>query len=834
MKRYLLILCVIICQICFTANAAFAQGMSDQQVIQFIQAETKAGSSQSQIVTKLVQRGVKMDQIRRIKKQYESQINASGLKGKADAAVSEADSRLRKNNGEQKQQSKSTKKRRTTGTQDNNLGYVTGTDNMMNEDPYMDISEYPGGQDEEEKIPDSLKVFGRDIFNNKLLSFEPNMNIATPQNYVLGPGDEVIVDIYGASQKSEQLTVSPDGTIIIPNYGPVKVSGLTVAAAQQKLRNTLGSRYKSSSLELSVGQTRTMMVNVMGEVKAPGTYTLSAFSTVFHALYMAGGINKIGTLRNIKVYRNGKLVTVVDIYQYILNGRLAGNVRLQENDMIIVGPYDCMVSIQGKVKRPMYYEMRPTESVSQIINYAGGFKGDAYKKAVRLTRRSGQRYSVHTVGEFDMSSFKLSDGDSINVDGMINRYENMVEIRGAVFRPGQFELGKQISTVRSLIEAAGGLTEEAFTGRGVIYHMKEDRTLEAQSIDITGIMAGSVADLPLKNEDVLYIATQAERFAERIVTIEGEVYEPGTYQYAENETIEDLILRAGGLTDAASLVKVDVSRRINDPKAVQSGQEISENFTFSLKDGFVVDGQQDFSLKPFDVVQVRRSPGYMEPRNVSVEGEVLFEGKFTLSKKNQRLSDMIKAAGGVTKEAYVKGARLERHLNADERVRLEAAIKAARQNTTSKDSIKLDKIEMAEYYTVGIDLEKALANPGGDYDIVVRDSDRIVVPEYNGTVKVSGNVLFPNTVAFQQGKNWKYYVNQAGGFGQRSRKGHSYIVYQNGTVSQVGKGKVEPGCEIIVPQKGKRDMSNIMQWVSIGTSMASLATMAATIGNLLK
>jgi len=593
----------------------------------------------------------------------------------------------------------------------------------------------------------------------------------------------VIVDIYGASQKSEQLTVSPDGTIIIPNYGPVKVSGMTVAAAQQKLRSTLGARYKSSSLGLTVGQTRTMMVNVMGEVKAPGTYTLSAFSTVFHALYMAGGINKIGTLRNIKVYRNGKLVTVVDIYQYILNGRLAGNVRLQENDMIIVGPYDCMVSIQGKVKRPMYYEMRPTESVSQIINYAGGFKGDAYKKA-----------------EFDMSSFKLSDGDSINVDGMINRYENMVEIRGAVFRPGQFELGKQISTVRSLIEAAGGLTEEAFTGRGVIYHMKEDRTLEAQSIDITGIMAGSVADLPLKNEDVLYIATQAERFAERIVTIEGEVYEPGTYQYAENETIEDLILRAGGLTDAASLVKVDVSRRINDPKAVQSGQEISENFTFSLKDGFVVDGQQNFSLKPFDVVQVRRSPGYMEPRNVSVEGEVLFEGKFTLSKKNQRLSDMIKAAGGVTKEAYVKGARLERHLNADERVRLEAAIKAARQNTTSKDSIKLDKIEMAEYYTVGIDLEKALANPGGDYDIVVRDSDRIVVPEY----------------------------------GQRSRKGHSYIVYQNGTVSQVGKGKVEPGCEIIVPQKGKRDMSNIMQWVNIGTSMASLATMAATIGNLLK
>ena len=826
MKRYLLILCVIICQICFTANAAFAQGMSDQQVIQFIQAETKAGSSQSQIVTKLVQRGVKMDQIRRLRNQYEKQINQSGLKGRADAAVSEADSRLRSNSRSTTQQTRQT----TVGKEGSEQGNLQQEADLQ----YAEVQQNIRQHADEKAGPDNLTVFGRDIFNNKLLSFEPNMNIATPQNYVLGPGDEVIVDIYGASQKSEQLTVSPDGTITITNYGPIKVSGMSVAAAQQKLRNTLGARYKSSSLNVTVGQTRTMMVNVMGEVKAPGTYTLSAFSTVFHALYMAGGVNNLGTLRNIKVYRGGRLITVVDVYQYILNGRLAGNIRLQENDMIIVGPYECLVGISGNIKRPMFYEMRPNESVSTIINYAGGFTGDAYKKAVRLTRKSGERYSVHTVEEFDMSSFKLADGDAINVDRMINRFENMVDIKGAVFRPGQYELGKQITSVRALIEAAGGLTEDAFTARGVLYRMKQDRTLETQSVDLGGIMAGTAADVPLRNEDQLFIPTEAERVSERTVTITGEVMSPGTFQYAENESIEDLVLRAGGLTDAASIVKIDVSRRIRDAKALQSGQDISQNFSFSLKDGFVVDGQQGFTLQPYDVVQVRRSPGYFEPRNVTVQGEVMFEGNFTLSKKNQRLSDLIKAAGGVTHEAYVKGARLERHLNADERARLETAIKAARQNTTSKDSIKLDKIEMAEYYTVGIDLEKALANPGGDYDIVVRDRDRIIVPEYNGTVKVSGNVLFPNTVAFQQGKNWKYYVNQAGGFGQRSRKGHSYIVYQNGTVSQVGKGKVEPGCEIIVPQKGKRDMSNIMQWVSIGTSMASLATMAATIGNLLK
>ena len=800
--------------------------MSDQQVIQFIQAETKAGSSQSQIVTKLVQRGVKMDQIRRLRNQYEKQINQSGLKGRADAAVSEADSRLRSNSRSTTQQTRQT----TVGKEGSEQGNLQQEADLQYAEIQQNISEHAEGK----AGPDSLKVFGRDIFNNKLLSFEPNMNIATPQNYVLGPGDEVIVDVYGASQKTEQLTVSPDGTITITGYGPIKVGGLTVAAAQQKLRNTLGARYKSSSLNVTVGQTRSMMVNVMGEVKAPGTYTLSAFSTVFHALYMAGGVNDLGTLRNIKVYRNGKLVTVVDIYQYILNGRLAGNIRLHENDMIIVGPYECLVGIAGNVKRPMFYEMRPNESVSTIINYAGGFTGDAYKKAVRLTRKSGERYSVHTVEEFDMSSFKLADGDAINVDRMINRFENMVDIKGAVFRPGQYELGKQITSVRALIEAAGGLTEDAFTARGVLYRMKQDRTLETQSVDLGGIMAGTAADVPLRNEDQLFIPTEAERVSERTVTITGEVMSPGTFQYAENESIEDLVLRAGGLTDAASIVKIDVSRRIRDAKALQSGQDISQNFSFSLKDGFVVDGQQGFTLQPYDVVQVRRSPGYFEPRNVTVQGEVMFEGNFTLSKKNQRLSDLIKAAGGVTHEAYVKGARLERHLNADERARLETVIKTARQNATEKDSVQLDKIEMSEYYTVGIDLEKALANPGGDYDIVVRDSDRIIVPEYTGTVKISGNVLFPNTVAYQAGKNWKYYINQAGGFGQRSRKSHSYIVYQNGTVSRVGKGKVEPGCEIVVPKKGKRDMSNIMQWVSIGTSMASLATMAATIGNLLK
>ena len=795
-------------QLCIAG--VFAQGMSDQQVIQFIQTEVKAGTSQSQIMTKLMQRGVKIDQIRRVRNQYQQEMQQGAVKNLGSTSV---DSRMRQANIQPQE--------------------LTAKDLNQEADVlYAEIQQNINKREDVKAGPDSLRVFGRDIFNNKLLSFEPNMNIATPQNYVLGPGDQVLIDIYGASQKSEQLTVSPDGNITVPGFGPIHVAGLTVSGAQDKIRSTLGSRYASSSLKLTVGQTRSILINVMGEVKAPGTYTLSAFATVFHALYMAGGINDLGTLRNIKVFRNGKQLTVVDVYEYILNGRLAGNIRLQENDVVVVGPYDCLVGIKGNVKRPMFYEMRPTESVTQIIKYAGGFTGDAYKKSVRVIRKSGSHYSVHNVDEFEQSSFRLADGDAITVDGMINRYENMVEIKGAVFRPGQFELGKQITTVRSLIEAADGLKEDAFTARGVMYRMKEDRTLEAMSVDIAGIMGGTVADIPLKNEDVLFIPTQADRVSERIVTIQGEVLSPGTFQYAENESIEDLILRAGGLTDAASTSKVDVSRRIHDPKALASGDEISKNFSFSIKDGFVVDGENDFTLEPYDIVQVRRSPGYMEPRTVRVEGEVAFGGQFTLSKKNQRLSDLIKAAGGATKNAYVKGARLERHMNADEKARMQAVIDMAKQNANGKDSVALEKLETSEYYTVGIDLEKALANPGNDYDIVVRDSDRIVVPEYNGTVKISGNVLFPNTVAYKTGESWKYYINQAGGFGNRSKKSHTYIVYQNGTVSQVGKGKIEPGCEIIVPSKGPRNPNAITQWLGIGNSLASLATMIVALTKL--
>ena len=824
------------------AQCLYAQsGMTDDQVIRMIQREQKAGSSQAQIVTKLMQSGVDISQIRRLKDKYDRQMNQKGLGNVSDETLQPDDSRMRKN--KQDAANSAANKYSNNRIQRNSADRIEINEKdpefllMQKELSYLTPKDSIEWLKEllDEKSKMKKRVFGRDIFNNKELSFEPNMNIATPQRYVLGPGDNVIIDVYGASQKTFNVVVSPDGEVTIEDFGPIKVSGLTVEQANAKVRSLLGARYSSSKTKLTVGQTKTMMVNVMGEVKVPGTYTLSAFATVFHALYMAGGINDLGTLRNIKVYRQNRLVTVVDIYDYILNGKLTGNIRLMDNDVIVVGPYDCLVTISGKVKRPMIYEMKKSESVGSIIKYAGGFTGDAYTKAVRLLRKTGREYSVFNIGEFDINSFHLADGDSIGVDSIINRYENMVEIKGAIFRPGMYNIGKDINSVRTLIEHAEGLTEEAFTNRAIIHRMKSDRTLEVIAVDVKGIMDGSVADVPLKKNDVLFIPTKSEMQTKRTITIHGEVNYPGMYVYADHETLEDFILQAGGLKDKASIIKVDVARRILNPKAITTDSVIAKTYTFALKEGFVIDGTPGFELQPFDEVYVRKSPGYSHQQNIQVEGNVMFAGTYTLSSKNERLSDIIKKAGGVTDLAYVPGARLERRITPDERLRMQTVIKMAQMQSGKKDSLDMKKLDLGDTYYVGIELDKALKEPGGDADLVLREFDRIIVPEYNGTVKISGDVMYPNTVAYEKGRKASWYINQAGGWGNRAKKSHTYIVYMNGTVAKVGhNAKVRPGCEIIVPSKPESSGKSLTQWLSIGTSVASIATMIATMANLLK
>ena len=801
----------------FLPLAALAQSMSDNQVLELIKRESAAGSSRSQIVTKLVQRGVNIDQIRRVRARYERQLRTRGLSGVADESTSELNSRMRTNN---------------SGVTEEITSGKSGTASQLGDDADLSYEEtvQQGEADEAVSGVGGKKVFGHDIFNNKLLSFEPNMNIATPQDYVLGPGDQLVIDVYGASQKSYQLTVSPEGTVTVPDYGPISVSGMTVAAANSRIRGSLGSRYSSSNLKVSVGQTRTILINVMGEVQKPGTYHLSAFASVFHALYAAGGIGELGTLRNVRVLRGGNLVTVVDIYEYILNGRLAGNIRLKDGDVIQVGPYDCLVNVSGNVKRPMYYEMRANESVATLLKYAGGFAGDAYRKSVRLTRKTGERYGVYNIDEFEQASFRVADGDAVQVDAMLERFENMVEVSGAVFRPGQYRLGEQVTTVRGLIEQADGLTEDAFTAHAVLHRMRADRSLEVIPVNVGGIMAGTVADIPLANEDVLFIPTQTELINSRYVNINGEVLSPGQYQWAANMTIEDLVMKAGGLTDAASVAKVTVSRRLVDPKATKATSELAKTYSFALKDGFVIDGTPGFLLEPYDIVHVFRSPGFHTPRTITIEGEVNFAGSYTLEKKNQRLSDLVNMAGGVTADAYVEGARLIRRMDETERARLRMAMQTVRMSQDSEDSVAVEKVQQSDIYTVGIHLDEALENPGGDADIVLREGDRLIIPEYEGTVKISGDVMYPNTVAFQDGKNYKWYVRQAGGFGERAKKRKTYVIYPNGTMAQVNHGaEITPGCEIIVPSKPKREAMTTAQWMGIGSTAASIATMIATI-----
>ncbi len=828
MKRYILLLGLFLA----ITTIGMAQSMTDQQVMQFVIEQHQQGVSQQQIVTKLMQRGVNIDQIKRVRKKYEHQMRNGGL-GVVNTTT-EPDNRLRQNNAPDPNS--------TTFRQagDPTMRYNNTYDE--NDPQYMAIrgelnSFMPDTLDMERMRMEQnrKRVFGRDIFNNHNLTFEPNVNIATPQNYVLGPGDAVNVDVWGASHNSFQSTVSPDGTIQIEGFGPVSVSGLTVEQANARLRSQLGARYQSSKIRLTVGQTKTIIVNVMGEVNVPGTYTLSAFSTVFNALYMAGGISEIGTLRNIKVFRNNRQISTVDVYDYILNGKQTGNVRLADNDVIIVGPYESLVNITGKVKRPMYYEMKKTESVGALLNYAGGFTGDAYKKSVRIIRKTGQQYSVFNVSEFDMAKFPVSDEDSVSVDSVLPRFANMIEVKGAVFRPGMYEVGGNIQTVRQLIESAEGVTEEAFTPHAILHRMKSDRTLEMMAIDLQGILNGTVSDIPLRNEDVLFVPTKKDMQEEKTITIHGQVRNPGVYKYADNETLEDFVLQAGGLTDAASIVKVDVARRLKNPSATTAPDSIAQTFSFALKDGFVIDGETGFKLQPFDEVHVRTSPGYTRQQNIRVEGEVNFEGTYTLSMKNQRLSDAIKMTGGLTTFAYPQGARLERRITPEERLRMQTVLEMVKAQSGDRDSVDVTKLDLGDTYYVGIHLDEAIANPGSDNDIVLREGDRIIVPEYNNTVKISGDVMFPNTVSYQAGKSVKYYINQAGGWGNRAKKSHTYIIYMNGTVARVGYGtKIEPGCEIVVPSKPKGNRMTLPEILSIGSGTASIATMIASIANLLK
>lgn len=843
---------LIIFSLALLPQVIFAQSMSDDQVIRYVIEQQEKGADQKTIVTKLLQRGVTTEQLRRVRKKYEAeqkQLGASDLTGKTKNVSRTRQQQDRQIAGENNQMQQNYMIRSQYRT--NNRNYGTREERLQelnDEIQFMDIDSLIYYQN---YFKDENQVFGRNIFNNQMLTFQPNQNMATPANYRLGAGDNVIIDVWGDTQQTFEGDISPDGTVVIEGVGPITLGGLSVSQANAAVKSKLGKYYSNCSVNLAVGNTRTIQVQVMGEVNVPGTYSLSSLSSAFNALYAAGGINDIGTLRNIKVYRSGRCIAIIDVYDYILNGNAKGDIRLSDNDIIVVGPYECLVEVRGKVKRPMFYEMKKKESVKTVLSYAGGFTGDAYKKNVRLVRKSGNEYSMHTVEEFDFSGFTVDDGDSLYVDSVIPRFSNMVEIRGAVFHPGQFQMNGKINSVRELVNAADGLREEAFLSRAVMHRTKDDLNLEVVSVDIKGIMDGTVADIPLRKNDVLFIPSILEMQGELTLKINGEVNYPGTYVYAENTEIEDLILQAGGLTEAASTVKIDVFRRKNDMKALVDDENIAETFSFQLNDNFKIDSDKHFKLLPFDEVVVRKSPSYSEQQNVMIEGAVNFSGQYSMTSKNYTLSDLVEAAGGVSSLAYIKGARLERIMTREEKAQVEATLRTQQialyeesMSTTDKnfdlnraDSLLQMKLDIGNTYPVAIDLEEAMQNKKGTDDIVLREGDRLYVPQYSNTVKISGDVMYPITMNYDKGKSLGYYIKRAGGYGDKARKSRVYAIYMNGSVKQISHVRskdIQPGCQIVVPSKKQKNKMSTAEILSIGSSSASIAAVVATIANLLK
>ena len=797
MKKILILMFIALCSV-----QANAQAMSDKAVIEYVKSGVNQGKSQKQLYQELLLKGVTKDQMLRIKEEYERQ------QAKTNEVRAEQKADTQRVNPEKRDDSEK--------AQNNNMREAAPVGN--------------------------IKVFGRDIFNNSNLTFEPSLNIATPVDYRLGPGDQLVIEVWGASQANITQKVTPDGYITIPDVGPIQVNGLTVQAASNKIRAKLSKIYSgmgttnvdlSTDVKVSLGQIRTIQVNIMGEVAQPGTYALSSFSTVFHALYKAGGISQLGSLRNIKVVRGGRTVATVDVYDYILHGRSHSDIRLQEGDVILASPYDALVLVKGKIKRPMYYEMKRTESIRTLIDYAGGFTNDAYTSAVTVERNDEKERTICSVDDMNYGVFKVKDGDVVSVGAILDRYNNRIEIKGAVYRPGFYELGKEISTVRDLITKADGLLEDAFTNRAVLHRENLDKTLEIISVNVKGVLDGTEPDITLQRNDVLFIPSKYDLEAKGTVEISGEVYSPGIFPYAENTKLEDLIIMAGGLTESASKVRVDIARRLNDPNSTKKQKEISKMFSFAVKDGFVVEGDPGFILEPYDQVFVRRSPGYTPKVNVSITGEVEFEGSYALNERNERLSDLIARAGGLTGFAYLKGARLERQLKEEEYLQAKELLTMVASNNqiSGNDSIIIPAVSRT--YTVAIDLEKIMSNPHSSLDPVLQDGDAVIIPQLMTTVQVTGSVRKPNSVVYNPDMKLKDYISEAGGYAERARKSGTFILYPNGHIKELGRNasakEIVGGAKIIVPQKGRS------QW-NLGTTLSTVATsvsMLAVIASLI-
>lgn len=820
----------------FLMCAVSASALTDTQVVNYIKEQAAAGKSEQQIGKELMAKGVTPEQVKRIKAKYERERKSN--EQSAPTTVGKRIDRSSHNSASRNSASRNSASRNSASRNMNSDDMIVEED-MSEETISVESPSTRMNDNQNNQQKDIKEIYGHKLFNAGNLTFEPNENMATPQNYKLGPGDEVIIDMWGTNEEHISQVISPEGSIMISQIGPIYLNGMTINEANKYIKGVFAKKYaglgdNETDINVTLGEIRTIQVDIMGEVSTPGTFRISPFSTVFHALYNAGGINDIGSMRNIQVLRNGRKVATVDIYDYLFKGKQTGNIRLQEGDVIIVPPYEQLVEVTGNVKRPMAYEIKSSETVDALLKYAGGLSGDAYGGMVRLQRQNGTENELYNIEKAQFSSYKLRDGDVVTIGTVLDRYANKVELNGAVMRPGTFALGKDVVTLTDLIKKADGLAEDAYTQRALLYREGPDLTMEVMPVNIADILSGKTPDITLRKNDVIEISSVQEIFERGDFTINGMVANPGQYSYVENTSLEDLILRAGGLLEGASTARVDISRRVVDPDATSQSDIIAQTFSVSLDNGLKADGKRGFMLKPYDVVNVRTSPGYEVQKTVTIDGEVLFEGAYALQTRNERISDIVKRAGGIVEGAYLKGAWLSRRLSDSERAARDEAMRVASQNTTGEDSISMSKIELSDSYNVGINLTKALEMPGSTYDVILQEGDHLFIPEMQSTVKISGDVMFPNTVVYEPDKKLKHYIEQAGGYGDRAKKNKAFVIYMNGTVAKAtNKTVIEPGCQIIVPskQKSNTDWTKIL---SIATSFSSLATMAATIGNLLR
>ncbi|MFY0593257.1 SLBB domain-containing protein [Roseivirga sp.] len=737
-------------------------------------------------------------------------------------------------------------------------------------------------------------IFGLDIFrNSSLLSFQNDLNIPTPEDYRLGPGDEIFIDIYGQSESYYQAEVNPEGNILLENIGPVGVSGLSIKQAKSKLRGKLAKSYTglggdnpNTFLSISLGQLRTIRVSIVGAVQIPGTYRMSSLGSVFNALYLAGGIKESGTLREVKVFRNSKLVTVVDLYDFIINGNSDKNIRLENDDVIIVGPYTSRIELRGAVKRPGRFEMKQDESFETLLNYSGGFSENAYSKEVKVNRIVDNERVIADVNTGQFAVFLPRTGDVFEVGRVLDRYKNRVIVKGAVFRPGNFSINEN-TTVKGLIDNNEGLRPDAFLEKAYITRTTSDLNTETISFNLGKVLSGEDKDIPLMQEDVLNILSRNDLKAERYVEISGEVNNSGVFAYSEGMTLQDVILFAGGFKESATGRKVEITRRVVSDN--DENFDLSEVIVKDIGSDFAgLTNSEPFVLEPFDHVFIRRNPNFHLQKFVSIEGQVMYPGNYAMKNHGERISDILKRAGGLNNYAFIEGATLIRRTEffeeetdiesqIDDLVRLQQRLQNEPETLTESELLLMRRIEdnltrleeqnvnnqslssfakrerlkeileknsllgnsqFKQAEAIGIKLDEIVKRPGSPSDLLLEEGDVLVIPKNIETVRLRGKLLYPTTVRFEEGKSLKHYINSAGGFDNRAKKNGTYVVYANGEVARTKRflwfrfyPKAARGAEIIVPARPLKIPVRIQDVVAITSGLATLALIVSQISN---